>query len=330
MTDSVLEVNKPKEEKITSGFWRRLGAFAIDALILGVSGFLLGLVFFDFFVGIGPWGTLVGFSIAIIYFGILNSKIGNGQTLGKRALGIRVEKVSGGFLGVGESFLRFFIFGLFYFLNNAEIPQSLNNMFMGIFVALAVFGLGGSIIYLFVFNKRTRQSLHDLILGSVVVMAGANPKRKIPKIWRGHLVFVTLILLTALSAPFVIKKLIPSQTIETLTPIYQEMNNLPEVRTSGITVNTSFSASIKEGKRTTTFLSALLVLHARPGDYSEMADKAAILIFEKYPEITTKDRLIIQLKFGYDIGIARWSETQIVNLSIVEWVRRLQGKFPKA
>jgi len=34
-------------------------------------------------------GLLIGFSIALIYFGIMNSELANGQTLGKKALEIR-------------------------------------------------------------------------------------------------------------------------------------------------------------------------------------------------------------------------------------------------
>jgi hypothetical protein len=42
--------------------------------------------FFQQFVELGGWGRAIGFPIAAIYFVILNSRIGGGQTIGKRIL----------------------------------------------------------------------------------------------------------------------------------------------------------------------------------------------------------------------------------------------------
>jgi hypothetical protein len=65
-----------------SGFWRRVGTLFIDAFILGVFGLLLGLLFSQQFVGLGGWGRAIGFPIAAVYFGILNSrKVMWGQAL---------------------------------------------------------------------------------------------------------------------------------------------------------------------------------------------------------------------------------------------------------
>ena len=69
-----------------SGFWRRIGAFVIDSILLGLLGLLLGLFLEDFFVEIGGWGRFIGFVIAILYFGEMNSKVADGQTIGKKAL----------------------------------------------------------------------------------------------------------------------------------------------------------------------------------------------------------------------------------------------------
>src|SRR5690348_14117245 len=73
-----------------AGFWRRLAAFVVDALILGVPAMLLGFAMFDWAASLGQAGRLIGFVVALLYFGLLNSRLGGGQTLGKRLLGIRV------------------------------------------------------------------------------------------------------------------------------------------------------------------------------------------------------------------------------------------------
>ena len=67
-----------------ANFWRRIGALFIDTLILGLVGFLLGLTLESTFVQIGGWGRLIGFVIALVYFGAMNSKLFNGQTIGKK------------------------------------------------------------------------------------------------------------------------------------------------------------------------------------------------------------------------------------------------------
>jgi len=63
------------------------------------------------------------------------------------------------------------------------------------------FGFSISTVYLYVFNRRTRQSLHDLVAGSIVVKA-AEPARKVSVVtWRGHYVATAIILVAATTVP---------------------------------------------------------------------------------------------------------------------------------
>src|SRR5205823_10716532 len=73
-----------------AGFWRRVGAFLIDTIILGIIGWILGFFFADAFMRMAGWERAIGFAVASLYFVPLNSRLGRGQTVGKRALGIRV------------------------------------------------------------------------------------------------------------------------------------------------------------------------------------------------------------------------------------------------
>ncbi|GAB3347318.1 RDD family protein [Lysobacter tyrosinilyticus] len=90
-----------------SGFWRRLAAFAIDSVVLGVFGMIAGFAMFDTLAQLGPYGRLLGFAVALLYFGVLNSRIGGGQTLGKRALSIRAVTLDGQLMSVPRSLLRY-------------------------------------------------------------------------------------------------------------------------------------------------------------------------------------------------------------------------------
>src|SRR5262245_3395670 len=100
-----------------AGFWRRLAAFVVDGLILAVPAMLLGFALFNWAASLGQAGRLIGFVVALLYFGLLNSRLGGGQTLGKRLLGIRVTDRNGAPLSPLRAILRYLVLAVPYFLN---------------------------------------------------------------------------------------------------------------------------------------------------------------------------------------------------------------------
>jgi uncharacterized RDD family membrane protein YckC len=84
-----------------AAFFRRFGAVLVDAILLGIVGFLIRL-------GIGETGgSLVGLAIGIGYFGYLEGS-NSGQTIGKKAVGIRViDFNTGGPIGFGRAVIRY-------------------------------------------------------------------------------------------------------------------------------------------------------------------------------------------------------------------------------
>src|ERR1700694_930957 len=143
-----------KEVNPIAGFWRRVLGVFVDILILGAVGVFLGAFFSEVFVQMGPWGRAVGFSIALLYFGLMNSRIFGGQTLGKRAAKTKVVNGNGEPLSLSNSFLRYLILGVPFFLNQAHISPALLFSWVGTLFSVLVFGFGGSIIYLIIFNRR--------------------------------------------------------------------------------------------------------------------------------------------------------------------------------
>lgn len=89
-----------------AGLWWRLFGIFIAGLILGAFGWALGLLFFNTFVQIGPWGRPIGFSVALLYFGLMNSRLFSGQTFGKRAAKTKVVSGAGTPLAVSKSIIR--------------------------------------------------------------------------------------------------------------------------------------------------------------------------------------------------------------------------------
>jgi uncharacterized RDD family membrane protein YckC len=169
-----------------AGFWRRLGAFAIDLILLMIIGAVLGVLLFDPLARMGAYARLIGFAIALAYFGICNSRLTGGQTLGKQWLGVRVVDANGQPLSLPRSLLRYIVLGAPFFLSGIA-PESQEGMTsaLGFLYALAVGGSALAIVYLYLFNRRTRQSLHDLVVGSYVVRAAPNVATPFPILWRG-------------------------------------------------------------------------------------------------------------------------------------------------
>jgi hypothetical protein len=62
--------------------------------------------------------------LAFPYFAILNSRIGNGQTPGKKWMHIQVTDVEGKTISFGKSSLRYVLFAVPYYLDNIAFPTT--------------------------------------------------------------------------------------------------------------------------------------------------------------------------------------------------------------
>jgi uncharacterized RDD family membrane protein YckC len=90
-----------------AGFWQRFAALLIDSIIVGIVGVIVVVIGVasdsDALIAIGYLLWFVGFAAYEIYFHGGSS----GQTVGKRALGIRVvDFATGGPIGYGRSTIR--------------------------------------------------------------------------------------------------------------------------------------------------------------------------------------------------------------------------------
>ncbi len=125
-----------------AGFWIRFGAALIDGIILAVVNVLLTLA-------LKGAGQAVSLLVGIAYFGYLEGSA-SGQTLGKRAVGIRVISfATGGPIGTGRALLRY----------------------VGRFVSAIVIFVG----YFWMLWDKENQTWHDKFAGAVVVPTSAYP-----------------------------------------------------------------------------------------------------------------------------------------------------------
>jgi len=282
-----------------AGFWSRLVALVVDLLFLGVVGWVIGAFLFDSLARLGMYGRLIGFAIALTYFGVLNSKIGHGQTLGKRLLGVRVVDRDGEPLPLLRSMLRYVVLGLPFFLNGAPIDTPSMPLAGSCVLALLVIGGTLSIIYMYTFNRRTRQSLHDLVVGSYVVRAEPVTVFVPPvSVWRGHIIVVALLAAISLSTPLLAGRLAQTESFAGLLALHAAVLNQPHVQSASVNFMKEF------GHKDNTYVSSTIRLDAPMTDDKAFATKIARLMLASYPPARTSSGIVVNLVFGYDIGIA--------------------------
>lgn len=303
-----------------SGFWRRIGAFVIDLLVLGLAGAILVYPFFDQASRLGAWGRLIGFIVAGIYFSLLNGPIGKGQTFGKRLVGIRVVNSDGTSLSMAKALGRYLPLGLPYFLNNLPLDTGALLSYWIYVLSMLVFGIGLSTVYLFIFNSPSRQVMHDLLVRSYVIRetaAGAG----IPPTKRRHYAVCSAILAASMVIPYFTTGLAYSGTFSGLLEVQKAIESVSWVQHVGVTQGKSTS-----GSNSKTYLSvAVTVNDGRTGEETravEIAQRA----MRANPEANTLDVIHVVMTYGFDIGIASGHQTHTFAHSPEEW----SSKSPKS
>ncbi|WP_157971363.1 RDD family protein [Dyella sp. C9] len=285
-----------------AGFWRRLVAFAIDVFVLGMVGLLIGIPLFDALARMGGYALIIGFALALLYFGVGNSRLMNGQTLGKMALGVRVVDREGRLLELPRSLLRYAVLGLPFFLGNIPDADPLRG-FTPV-VLLQCLGVAGVFAetYLYIFNRRTRQSLHDLVLGTYVVRAGTEPQQAaFGTPWKGHWVGVAVVVALCLLSPAVMAKLSTTDTFRGLLSVAAQLSAQPHARRVGVMQ----SASSFNGGPFKHSLNATVWLDAPLQEDAEVARGFAKVIGRGEVDLSHEDAVFVTLVYGYNLGIAR-------------------------
>lgn len=289
-------------------------------------GWVLGFLFGDVFMRMGGWERWIGFAIALLYFAPLNSRLGGGQTIGKRALQIRVVAKTEALLSLGRSAARSTVLMLPFFLNGMPIPMEFLKAGGSALFSVIVFGGGLAILYLIVFNAKTRQSLHDLAVASYVIRTGSEAAEK-PRMWAGHYVFVAVLLALTGTAPLLLAGFVKDLVPKGIVPAYEAMLREPEVATAQVVAGqTAFWGT--DGQRVTTGVTVSVRLNRRIQNHEAEAGKLVRILFHNYPDAATKDAITIVLAEGYDLGIASWFSRQVFNYSPEEWRRRLESASP--
>jgi uncharacterized RDD family membrane protein YckC len=315
-------VAPPPEREIAS-FGRRLLAFILDSLIVGVAAFVFAIPFFNPLSKLGPYGRLVGIVLALPYYAILNSKIGNGQTIGKRILDTQVVDAKGQTISFGRSLVRYLLLAVPYFLSDASISKARLSLLGS--VSLQALGVvSGATLYLLIFNRRTRQGIHDLAVDTFVVQADVLSPPKKRSIWMPHwLIYASLVIIAYTGGPFAEERLMKWAPIPQMLEDVRLMEQLDGVQ----------SAQAMDQKSVTTWgqaypkRSLVITIHwvGESADRTAFADQAAKTILAHDLTARRYDTLKVVVVRSYDIGIAKSSRTYFFEHSPAEWSSHWSG-----
>ena len=309
-----------------ASLWRRAAAFLVDGVVLGLVGHALGLVLFDTFVRLGPWGRVVGFGVALAYFVSQESGRGGGQSLGKRLLRIRVVDAQGRALDPARSVARFAVFGVPYFLNGAALPMNVMAFAGGVPAAAVAVGGLFALAYLLVFNRRTRQSLHDLAVGAFVVRVRdhARDERDAPgpaRMWAGHRAIAGALVVLAGALPALYPFLGRLPPFAGLHPLQQRLEAQPELGAVSVTASVSSVHGAPESQRHELLIAGTV---ANPlADNVPLSTRLAGIALASYPDAAMQDVIEVRLAHGYDIGIASSWTYQDLGLMPAQWADRV-------
>ena len=137
-----------------AGFWRRVGAYLIDYLVLTAAALVVAFAFGVVLAFAGSTDEVVdGFAMLLAFFGswLYYAVLQSGPrraTLGKQAVGIQVTDLKGRRISFGRATGRYF-------------ASWLSSLTLGIGYVMAAF-------------TARRQTLHDMIAGTVVVHKGSQ------------------------------------------------------------------------------------------------------------------------------------------------------------
>lgn len=320
-----------------ANFWQRSAAFIFDLMLLSVVGQILGQIFFDFFASRELIGNrLLGLIVLLAYFGVLESSIGGGQSLGKKLFGIQVVNQSGACLSIYTSLARVLLFWIAPFFAGLLLPPDPKNLLVLIYIIfsfLVVTGFGLGLIYFYIFNRRTRQSLPDIIFSSYVVKKDSVRSSAIPHYWRGHLIIYSAILsLTILITAFYLifhrqqsdlNKFSKLDQAQSLISIHDQIKSkIPEVANVSIFDHSVVEKPYKQIQKKRVHILSIVILK-KTKDTKKDPSKIIHIVLKNYQAIDQYQYIDLKILYGFDFIFTHWYKGSRYYKSPAEWQQQL-------
>lgn len=155
-------------------FWKRFLSDILDNIFLGLLGYVLIWVIQLTNIDFGENIAWIGLIIAFLYVGILQSSLGEGQSLAKKILNIQVVRLDGKYLSLPMSFLRYSVLSFIaYHRVSSSIFITLfpNSTWIDTPFLCFVWILFLGCVFMVPIHPQKR-GVHDLIAGSIVIKKG--------------------------------------------------------------------------------------------------------------------------------------------------------------
>jgi len=310
-------------------FWKRFFAFVIDSTILGIVGAMLCFAFHNQLLAMGNFATLIGFVLFLLYYGIQNSVLCKGQTIGKRIFKIKIVSENGEYLTLFRSILRSFILTPILIFNNIIIPIGYVSFAWSCFVNC--FSLAQ--ILLFLVNRPTRQLLHDLIVKSVCINANSEITEKEKTNFKVILSIVISIILSIV-IPIIFLSKTSNAIFNMIGMNLQEFNNLQQevkqsINVKLVGVNANYFKNFNTNKVTSTIIYTIAVPKLDIKDTKLCADYVIKLVStlskSNNNNLNKFDEINVTIIQNINTGIFRVNESYWQRGTMQQWSERINN-----
>ena len=302
-----------------SNFWTRIWAFLIDSLILGIIGFFLGLIFRNQFTSMGGYGVLVGLSIVLIYQSVGNSFFLNGQTFGKNIMNIQVVDIEGNTIRFGRSLLRATILSVPYFTINLLIPAFSDISVFNVLKSSIFLSLLSGIVIMYILNKGTRQSIHDIIAKTYVANLYQSDELRI----------IDPVSKISIYIPSALAVVITGFSLYNIYSRHLKTHSILEIRSEILNLQSVYQADVM---RNTIYFNNSVIntydIEIWTNDLSNNeSETEQIILFKQVaskvisntPDLKDLNAIEVTLIDGFDIGIFSRKEKKTIRQSPDEW-----------
>jgi|HubBroStandDraft_4_1064222.scaffolds.fasta_scaffold111346_2 uncharacterized RDD family membrane protein YckC len=324
------------------GFWRRVIALLVDLVVLFLLLAFPALRWFDYFSSHPMAALTLGFVVTFPYFIILNSRIGDGQTLGKKITKIRVADLQGNVISLQRSTLRFCVLAIPFFFEEVQFTCSGGLCAVTTSVTWLLTACRFATAYLYIFNTRTRQSLHDLVAQTYVIDADLWPLQQAKsavtnadpvagwfgsqfvtreQIWKTHFVILgALFLIGGFGGVFAGRKVVEMEPFPDLFAMQNAINQSGKVRSLSVMASKTWSTN----RASTSIVVTATPLNAEPDDETQAKEIAAIALdaSSKTAQVDSLDIVILHI---VNFGLAHYSYKRSFSHSPDEW-RTILGR----
>jgi hypothetical protein len=240
---------------------------------------------------------------------------------------LQVVDKSGATIPFSKALGRYAVFGVPYFLSEATFPVTRTPWAVSTMAFLIISGLGGATFYLMLFNRRTRQGVHDLVAGSYVADADIVGPLRTQPIWTMHWVILgSLLVVLSIAAGVVNSKVTKWGTSAQLSTYGQLLEDVRLIEgLEGVEAARAQDSVGHADEQKSTVLVINVYWSGNSDDEPALARKVAGLILQHDPSAQKHDSIRIEINRGYVLGMASAHIAHVYQHTPSEWSAILLG-----